>query len=86
VKKETTSMRAALTIIVLFLVALPLPALAQTRPKTPAPVSSAPVQPSLDKGQTPEDQGNEYRRKTEERERAWDRKMRETTRGICIGC
>ncbi len=77
-------MRWALTLTLSFLVAAPLPALAQVRPKPEAPDArpSRPEKPPL----TVEQSGAEADRKALARQRAWDSKMRRTMGGICTGC
>jgi hypothetical protein len=79
-------MRLALATALAFLIVLPGPAQAQTRPRSEAPSVQTPPtkreQPLL----TPEQAGAEADRKARARDRAWDSKMRETMGGICKGC
>ena len=78
-------MKVALTTTLLVAFVLPLPAQAQARPKVDASTDSAMQKPSLNPTASLTEDGAAARKKTEERERAWDRKMRDTMRGICSG-
>ena len=78
-------MKVALATTLLVAFVLSPPAQAQARPKVDASTDSAMQKPSLNPAASLTEDGA-ARKKTEERERAWDRKMRDTMRGICSGC
>jgi hypothetical protein len=78
--------KVALAITLLTAFVLPLPAQAQARPKVEAPADGSTQKPSLNPEASMTEIDAAARKKAEERERAWDRKMRGTMRGICSGC
>ncbi len=80
-------MRAIIAAMLLVVLASGPPALAQAKPKPDVPAAVRALKPVPEqRPPTLEEQGDEYARKAQERERAWDLKMRETMRAICVGC
>lgn len=80
-------MKAVLKAALLLAFALPFSAQAQLRPKADAPAVRPSETPSLDSENSQlRKLGDANRKIAEERERTWDRKMRDTVRSICTGC
>jgi hypothetical protein len=83
--------KAALTAILLLAGGLSAPAHAQIPNRSQPAILSTAYRSAADRALDPDDArgkaiGDALRRKAEERERAWDRKMRRTMGAICTGC
>jgi hypothetical protein len=74
------------TLLIAFLLPVTAQAQAQPRPKADPSTESSIQRPPLDPAISGTQDGTAARKRTEERERAWDRRMRDVMRGICTGC